>query len=45
MNFEGSNPTKTGAKNGYHPLNYDKSKISISFMFNWKIIKIKLQYP
>jgi len=24
MNFEGSNPTKTGAKNGYHPLNYDK---------------------
>ncbi len=26
MNFDGSNPTKTGATLGYHPLNYDKPK-------------------
>ena len=23
MGYKGSNPTKTGAKMGYHPLNYD----------------------
>lgn len=26
MNYEGSNPTKTGATRGYHPLNYDIPK-------------------